>query len=1151
MPGLYDISSNVANVAVSNTPGLYIGGGASSILNNAQQLLALLSNQGNVNFSLASGNTTVQGFFVGNTSVYSNANVAAYLPINSSNVAGAYFIGNGSKLTNLPQQAGTYTNANVAAFLPTYDGNIGQPAQRPSYVYSSFFVGDGSGLTNLPSTSTYGNANVAAFLPVNTSNVAATYFLGDGSLLTNLPIPGVYGNANVAAYLLTNTGNISAGYFIGDGSQLTNLPDTSNYGNANVAVFLPTYTGTLDNSSTVVALFANAAAQSLDISTLFGSVDTLANAQAAANVNISTTQANLGAFQTYANTTFGTSNYGNANVAAYLPTYTGMLDNSSTIINLVANAATQAAAINAIDANLGTATTNIATLFSNAAAQAAAINTIDANLGTATNNITTLFTNAATQATSINTLNANVGTLFLGNASTNANLGAFQTYANATFSTGGGSSYGNANVAAYLPAYGGNIGNVGITSGDRYLYGGNINIVSNTAWPTGGRINFTTNRTNGAGQFGFIGLNSNQVEIGYNAGNPATSLVRIKGPVEFDGTVATNANLYAFTQGNVIIVNDNNEGGNRTNFGGYLFVANTITAGSNMIVGGNVSAAYTNTTGVNTTTAAVTGQFSAGNITTASGLFWANGTNFVNSIYSNVNVGQFLPSYLGDIGNVGMITNTRSIYSGNVNIFSNPGPSHPDVLYTGIYLSAANANSTSGGQITLNSEKISVGVAETIGAADSYIYLRANTRITGQNSGQNTGNVLTVLNGNVRIGNTNDFSSGAPVSTNFGGYLYVANLISTGGRVTAGNVSSTNGYFWSNGTPYTTGTYGNAQVLANLAANSTQTTAWSIPFGGNAARPSAAFAGMIRYNTDYNVPEWYSNVNAAWYSFSNPVNIAPPAGTSMWYLAVGGGAAGGSRIGAGGGAGGLLIGNVSISAGTTYTITVGAGGAAVTSIPGVVGNDGGNTTITGSGFSTITAIGGGGGGAYIGTSGTAGRNGASGGGGSYSGNGGVNTPGSGTSGQGSTGGAGSATNVSGGGGGGASAVGEAAQASRGGNGGAGTASTITGASVTYAGGGGGSQATTGGTGGTGGGGNGSSGNSNGAAGTNFLGGGGGGARNDSDTSNVNSGKGGDGVVIIRVANVSYSGSYTGSNVAISYAGGDTILKFSASGTYTG
>ena len=74
-------------------------------------------------------------------------------------------------------------------------------------------------------------------------------------------------------------------------------------------------------------------------------------------------------------------------------------------------------------------------------------NTLDANIGT-------LFLgNVSTQA--------NLGTLYLGNISTQANLGAFQTYANTTFTT-----YSNANVDAYLPVYTGNIsaGNIDVTS---------------------------------------------------------------------------------------------------------------------------------------------------------------------------------------------------------------------------------------------------------------------------------------------------------------------------------------------------------------------------------------------------------------------------------------------------------------------------------------------------------------------------------------------------------------------------------------------------------------------------------------------------------------------------------------------------------------
>jgi len=60
---------------------------------------------------------------------------------------------------------------------------------------------------------------------------------------------------------------------------------------------------------------------------------------------------------------------------------------------------------------------NISTLLSNAGAQAASLNTIDANLGTATTNITALFSNAATQALTL------------------SNIAEYQTYANANVSS--------------------------------------------------------------------------------------------------------------------------------------------------------------------------------------------------------------------------------------------------------------------------------------------------------------------------------------------------------------------------------------------------------------------------------------------------------------------------------------------------------------------------------------------------------------------------------------------------------------------------------------------------------------------------------------------------------------------------------------------
>ena len=118
-----------------------------------------------------------------------------------------------------------------------------------------------------------------------------------------------------------------------------------------------------------------------------------------------------------------------------------------------------------LEANLGTATTNITTLFSNAASQATSLRTLDANLGTATTNITTLFSNAASQATSLNTLDANLGTATT-NITTLFSNAATQSRAISTSQTDIGNivTNANANVAAYLPSYTGSIGATAIGS---------------------------------------------------------------------------------------------------------------------------------------------------------------------------------------------------------------------------------------------------------------------------------------------------------------------------------------------------------------------------------------------------------------------------------------------------------------------------------------------------------------------------------------------------------------------------------------------------------------------------------------------------------------------------------------------------------------
>jgi hypothetical protein len=276
--------------------------------------------------------------------------------------------------------------------------------------------------------------------------------------------------------------------------------------------------------------------------------------------------------------------------------------------------------------------------------------------------------------------------------------------------------------------------------------------------------------------------------------------------------------------------------------------------------------------------------------------------------------------------------------------------------------------------------------------------------------------------------------------------------------------------------------------------------------------------------------------------------LSPPP-YSIDFLVIAGGGSGGGQRGAAGGAGGYRTSTQTVTGGTVITVTVGDGGASITG--DVRGNNGSNSSISGSGLTTITSTGGGYGGTDNDASGSDGGNGGSGGGAVDSGEG--NTAGSGNTpstspSQGNNGGTGAADpNYGAGGGGGAGAVGGNGTTTVGGAGGTGTASSITGSSVTRAGGGGGStyNGGTGGTGGAGGGGAATAG-AVGTAGTANTGGGGGGGYHPGFET---SGAGGKGVVILSLPTASYSGTSSGSPT-VTTSGGNTILQFNGSGSYT-
>ena len=248
----------------------------------------------------------------------------------------------------------------------------------------------------------------------------------------------------------------------------------------------------------------------------------------------------------------------------------------------------------------------------------------------------------------------------------------------------------------------------------------------------------------------------------------------------------------------------------------------------------------------------------------------------------------------------------------------------------------------------------------------------------------------------------------------------------------------------------------------------------------------------------------YSGSSQGWVNYSSSVAIGP---YTISYLIVAGGGGGATDVdvGGGGGGGGLLTGSTTVIPGTTYSISIGGGGAQGTGPDstgtggGTNGTQGTNTTALG-----LTGIGGG----YGGTRPSAGGSGGSGGGGGDGGGAG----GAGTSGQGYPGGTspgmntGSGNDSGGGGGAGGPAAGNLP--------GSGAYYSIT--ASTYAAGGRGAQTI------------------GASAGTANSGNGGTGARN-----------GGSGVVVI-----AYPSTQKALGGTITTSGGYTIHTFTGSGTFT-
>ena len=182
----------------------------------------------------------------------------------------------------------------------------------------------------------------------------------------------------------------------------------------------------------------------------------------------------------------------------------------------------------------------------------------------------------------------------------------------------------------------------------------------------------------------------------------------------------------------------------------------------------------------------------------------------------------------------------------------------------------------------------------------------------------------------------------------------------------------------------------------------------------NVTSGSKATGGVVSSDGTYNYHAFYqTGIFTPTVAISN-ADILVIAGGG------GGGGVGQTPGGGGGGAGGVRVFSSQSLTTTAYTCLVGAGGAGGAGNNAGVPASGGNSSFSGSGFSTISATGGGRGGQY--STVTAGASGGSGGGGTIGGAAGSGNAGGYSPVEGFAGGAGS-TDQAGAGGGGAGAVG--------------------------------------------------------------------------------------------------------------------------------
>ena len=630
------------------------------------------------------------------------------------------------------------------------------------------------------------NIVISSFTDFTTGNVFTTglYWNGNGQPIT-FTGGGTYSNVDVAAYLLGNvtTGNISAeAYYFANGMPFVgggNVVITNTYSNVNVAAYL------------------------------LGNVTT-------GNINAE------GYYFANGMPFISGSNYGNIEVSAFLPTYTGDLypGNITASGNIVGGGVRTTTSAtpptNPVPGDMwyDTATDTLfrftdlgtSSYWLDTAGQTISFGTSGnvANYGNTEvsayllGNITTgnisaagyYFANGTPFISGSNYgnvdvsayldpyfiyANANAATQQTAIDSLNANIGAYQTYANANAATqqtqidsidaniGSYQIYANANAAAQTSAFTVLDANVGA-----YQIWANVEIGSKapTESPT-----FTGNAIMANLTVGNLVVQGNTTTIGTSDLTIQDSIIHLHtfanlAPLSVDDGRDIGLALHYYKSGDgVAFLGWANDSGYLEYYAAGSEVGNVFTGTAYGTIKAGGLLAVNSTASTSTTTGALVVSGGAGiagnlfaNAVYSGGYYFANGTPFVSSNYGNIEVLAYLDPYF-------------------------------------IY---ANSNAASQ-QTAINTVNANIGSYQTW----------ANATFTTYSN------------------------------TNVAGYL--------AGNITTGNVSAT-GYYFANGAPFTSSNYGNANVAAYLPTYTGNLSAGNIVATGNIV------GGGVRYTTSATPP---------------------------------------------------------------------------------------------------------------------------------------------------------------------------------------------------------------------------------------------------------------------------------------------------------